>query len=33
MRYSYKILVGRCEGKNWLGDIGVDRKIILKNIV
>jgi hypothetical protein len=29
MRYAYKILVGKPEGKN-LGDIGIDGRIILK---
>jgi len=30
MRNAYTILVGRPEGKNHLGDLSVDRRIILK---
>jgi hypothetical protein len=29
-RHTYKILVGKSEGKNSLEDLGVDGKIVLK---
>jgi hypothetical protein len=32
IRNSYKILVGKPEGKNHLGDQGVDGRIILKRV-
>jgi len=33
MRNAYKILVGKPEGKNHSGDLGVDGKIILEWIL
>ena len=29
---AYRVLVGKCEGKNHLGDPGIDGRIILKCI-
>jgi hypothetical protein len=32
MRNAYKILVGKCEGRNQKEDLGIDGRIILERI-